>query len=322
MSNQILLNFAVPFTEILSTGDVDTTYLRKVAILVYGKQGVPEGITEVYDADGLAALTDNTNGLGFLNGGLNKLYVITMEVDGDGAPVSTAETVQAILDANENKFFTLFISSDLPEVIVTGDVLTFDGVRACEFTTRELAEAYAVNHCAAVSTQETRGDGLCYALGKLLSTSTFWGNQQYVDYAGGSAIETISSLGLAESYFDSRLTFWLFDETEGTKLAGFFNGGDAITQKYIDEELKLNIQSEAVSYISVNQPMNVFDMRVSLQNELQAVVNEYVDDDYLDPDGENTIIVTDSDEDFFVNGTLSVKHAQPIWRMAVTAFKE
>ena len=50
MSNQILLNFAVPFTEIMGTGEVDTSYLRKAAIVVTPKEGAQTGLSEVVDA--------------------------------------------------------------------------------------------------------------------------------------------------------------------------------------------------------------------------------------------------------------------------------
>lgn len=315
MSNQILLNFAVPFTEILAAGDVDTSYLRKAAVVVTPKQGVTPAITEVHDTEGLKAITENTEALGFFDGGLNRVFVISLA----GSDLSDLD---AVLDANKNKFFTLHVSSDFTDPVVLAKTFNFDGVVSHEFAAKDDAKAFAAKHCAGVSTLETVGRGVCYALGRLLSLRTFWGNQQYIDYSGGIAIETVSSLGLAETYFDDHLSFWLFDEDDGTKLAGFFCGGDAITEKYVSEELKLAIQSNAVRYISVNQPMNIKDMRVALQNELQANVNQYVDDNYLDPDGINKIVVTDSNEAYWINGTLNVKHAQPIWRMAVTAVKE
>lgn len=315
MSNQILLNFAVPFTEILAAGDVDTSYLRKAAVVVKPKEGVTPAITEVYDAKGLAAITGNTEALGFFGADLNRVFVISLAA----ADLSDLDDV---LKANENKFFTLHVSSDFDDSVVLNKTFNFDGVVSHEFASSEGAKQFAVNHCAGVSTLPTVGSGICYALGRLLSLRTFWGNQQYVDYGGGASIETVSILGLAEKYFDERLTFWLFDEDGGTKLAGFFDGGNAITEKYVSEELKLAIQSNAVRYISTNQPMNIRDMRVALQNELQANVNQYVDDNYLDPDGTNKIVVTDSRDAYWVNGTLNVKHAQPIWRMSVTAIKE
>lgn len=313
MANQILLNFAVPFTEIIGTGEVDTSYLRKAAIVVVPKEGAQAGISEVYDSQGLAAITNNTEGSSFFDGGLNRIFVIA---------VADLDDVNQVLDDNENKFFTLHVSNDFTDAEVKAKAFNFDGVISHEFESQADAKAFAVKSCAGVSSSATSGHGVCFALGKLLSTLSFWGNQQYIDYAGGQDIEVISSLGQAESYFDDRLTFWLFDEDEGTKLAGFFCGGDAITEKYISEELKLKIQSNAIGYISRNMPMNVQSMRVALQNELQAQVNEYVDSNYLDSDGVNQIIVSKSDREFWVKGTLNVKHAKPIWRMAITAIKE
>ncbi|AUR91085.1 tail sheath protein [Vibrio phage 1.155.O._10N.222.55.B3] len=314
MSSQILLNFAVPFTEISGIGDVDTSYLRRAAIVVKPKSGEVEAITEVVDKAELAALTDNKNGDAFFDGGLNKLYVI-QTVAGD------LSGVQAIIDANENSFFTLHISSDFADSDILAANIEFNGVISAEFSTRDDAKAFAEKHCAGVSTLETKGYGVCYALARLLSQQTFWGNQQYIDFSSSESIETISSIGLAESYFDDRLSFWIYDEDEGTRLGFFASGGEAITDKYISEELKLNMQSDAVNYIAINQPMNTLLMRVGLQNELQSVVDSYVDDDYLDPEETNEIVVSNSSEKYFVNGTLNIELAEPIWRMAITAVK-
>lgn len=318
MSSQILLNFAVPFTEVIGTGQVDTTYLRKIAIVVKPKSGAAaESFNEVFDAAGLAAITDNKEALSLIEGGLNKFFVIaTTSADLSG--------LGPLLIANENKFFTLHISNDFTDdAVLATKGFSFDGVISHSFATQANAKTFAAKHCAGVSTiAETKGHELCYALARLLSTLTFWGNQQYIDYTGSKSIETVSSLGLAGKYFDDRLTFWIFDDEEGTRLSGFFAGGEAITQKYISEELKLNLQSAAVGYVSLNQPMNVRDMRVALQNQLQSVVNGYEDDNYLDPDGLNQISVTDSNQEFWVNGALSVKYSKPIWRMAITATRE
>lgn len=322
MGNQILLNFAIPFTEVTAAATLKIGYLRKAAVVVKQKVagGAAATFTECTDYTAVQALTDNTDAKGFFDGGLNACYVIALPYAAGQKPDLSA--IDAVLADNQNKFFTLHLASDLIETAVLAAKISFNGVISSSFTTQANAKSFAANNCAGLSTLETRGYETCYALGRLLSMRNRWGNQQYIEYGGAETIETVSSLGLAESLFTDRVTFWLFDEDEGTKLAFFGNGGRAITEAYVSEELKLSIQTDAVNYISVNQPMNSLDMRVALQNELQAVINGYVDDGYLNADGENSITVTESNDMFFVNGTMNVEHAVPVWRMAITAYKE
>lgn len=322
MANQILLNFAIPFTEVTAAATLKIGYLRKAAIVVKQKASGGESVTfaECTDYAAVQALTGNADAKGFFDGGMSQCYVIALPYAEGQEPDLSA--IDAVLEANQNKFFTLHLASDLLETAVLAAEINFKGVISSSFTTQENAKTFAANNCAGLSTLETRGYETCYALGKLLSMRTKWGNQQYVEYNGADSIETVSSLGLAESLFNDRITFWLYDEDEGKKLAFFGAGGRAITEKYVSEELKLSMQTDAVNYIAVNQPMNSLEMRVALQNELQAVINGYVDDGYLSADGENSITVTESNEMFFVNGTMNVDHAVPVWRMAITAYKE
>lgn len=310
--SQVLLNFAIPFNEIIGTGDVDRGYLTRAAIVTTPNGGGASGtITECVDMTAVSAITDNTNAKGFFDGGLNRVYVIN---------VDTLAELQDILDANENLFFTLHLSSDFTDAQILAENINFDGVISAEFETQADAKTFAASHCAGLSTQETKGEGVCYALGSLLSANG-WSDQQYIKYGGSSSIETVSSIGAAESLFDDRITFWINDEKEGVHLSFFGNGGEAITQRYIAEDLKISLQSQALSYISRNQPMNTLLMRVAVQNELNAVIGDYEDLQYLDPEKDNTITVTKSLDKFFVNAALTVNYSEPVWRMAVTATK-
>ena len=106
---------------------------------------------------------------------------------------------------------------------------------------------------------------------------------------------------------------------------GFFAaGGFAITQPYIDEEIKRVTQSTGVNYLALNQPRNIPISRILLENTLQDKIEEYKlpPYQYLDPTGTNEIKLTTSNESFVLNGEMTTKVAEPIWRVKVEARQE
>lgn len=318
MAKQVLLNYAVSFTEISGTSQVKTSYLRKAAFICKASNDSNTGLILCSTPEQVTAVTDNTDALSFLSQ-VGGVYIIAL------ASADLLIDAQSIIYDNQYQFYTLVLSSDYTDTAKLNHGLDFMGVIAATFETQANAKTFAAvsDQCAGLSEVdfENAGDGISFAFGSLLSNKVNWKNQQYVEYTG-NPIFAAQSVGDASNLFDDRITFYTEDDDQGVRLSFFAAGGEAITLPYVSEELKLLIQSDALQFISTNQPLNTQTMRRELQNFLQGRVNDFIDDGYLDPDGNNQIVVTKSNEQFYVNGELSVKYADPIWRMAVEATKE
>lgn len=313
----LLINYAVSFTEISGISPVRLDYLNKMAVVCKGIDAGKAGWHECTTEDAVKAVTADKDALVVLKN-LNSVYLIVLD------PAKDLSDAQATLDLHKHSMFTTVISSVFTDSDIETHSLTHPGVIGAVFTDRTKAKAYAVKErqCAGYSQDNTKKVGiLTFAFSKMLSNQVAWRDQQYAKYSG-DPIWAASDVGTADALFNDRVTFYLADDDEGTCLGFFGAGGKSITYYYIAEEIKKVTQSTAAVYISTNMPMNTLKMRMLLQNQLQAVIDGYETKNYLDDEFDNEIEVSRSNKQFFVNGRMEIKQAEPIWRMAIEAVKE
>jgi hypothetical protein len=190
------------------------------------------------------------------------------------------------------------------------DVGEFEGVVGVSSTddTFLAAQAAIANRCAFHAyTQGAKN--MCYAFGKMLSNSLNWKNQQYISmpYA-----DDVATLGDAEALFDDDISFVITDDEYSHRLAMFCAGGKAIVAPYIEKNLKIDLQSEALSYISGNQPAYTKKHAALLEDELQKVINEYIDDQWI----ESGIIELELEEDNYIaSGYINISEPKALWRV-------
>lgn len=315
---KILLDYSIPFTQVSGVGAVNLSYLKNVAVIATHKTGItgPPVINTITDITQATALTDATDLEALFSGGLNQFYLITCE---DLDAVETA----GILDATSH--YTALISNTFDQSAISAWTPTYSGVVSAAFDDNASATAYTAQdkYCAFLDDSGSpRSYGMYYAFAKLLS-GTFWRDQQYVEVVS-SNVYAVDSLGDANNLFNSRVSFYLDDEEFGKRLGFFAAGGDGITAPYIDEEIKRILQSSGTNYLALNQPKNITASRIRLQRRLNGEIGTYIEPpyQYLDDTVENSITVTESNERFVVNGSLSTKVAEPIWRLRVEALQE
>lgn len=188
---------------------------------------------------------------------------------------------------------------------------TFAGVSGMASTDLTLLDAQAAisRRCAFFKKNSTGSKNLCYAFGKLLSNSLNWRNQQYIPMPFDDDVETV---GDAESLFDERISFSITDDEFSNRLAFFACGGKAIVEPYIVKNLTLDIQSKALQYISGNQPAYTKTQAALLEDELQTVIDGYIEDQEIEA-GE--IEVSLENDNFVASGAINISEPKALWRV-------
>lgn len=316
MAANILLDYAFKFSEVTGTQKADLSYLKNLAVIVKSKTagGASPSIHEITSAEDAAQYTNATDLAALFAGGMNIVTLIVCDAIGDAT---------SALDSTNQ--YTALIDNEWTAVEIEGlDVTGFDGVIAAAFGDKTKAETYAAekNHCAFLDATSPKSYGMYYAFANLLS-GTYWRDQQYIQVTSND-VTTVADLGEAETLFTDKISFYLGDDQYGKRLGFFGAGGLAITQHYINEEIKRITQSTGVNYLALNQPRNISISRILLENALQDKVDEYKlpPYQYLDPAGINEIVLTTSNEAFVLNGQMTTRVAEPIWRVKVEARQE
>lgn len=316
MAANILLDYAFKFSEVTGTQKADLSYLKNLAVIVKSKTagGTTPSIQDITSPEDAAQYTNATDLAALFVGGMNIVTLIVCDAIGD-----------ATTALDNTKQYTALVDNEWTVTEIEGlDVTGFDGVIAAAFGDRAKAEAYAAksNHCAFLDATSPKAYGMYYAFGKLLS-GVYWRDQQYIQVTSND-VTTETDLGEAEALFLKKVSFYLGDDQYGKRLGFFGAGGFAITQPYVNEEIKRITQSTGVNYLALNQPRNIPISRILLENALQDKVDEYKlpPYQYLDPTGTNEIVLTTSNESFVLNGQMTTKVAEPIWRVKVEARQE
>lgn len=170
-------------------------------------------------------------------------------------------------------------------------------------------QAAIANRAAFHTTTSNDAKNMFYAFGKLLSNSLNWLNQQYVTMPFADDVET---LGDANALFDDKISFVISDDEFGERLALFACGGKAIVAPYISKNLQIDMQSAALSYISGNQPAYTKKQAALLEDELQKVVDEYIDNELI----EDGVVEVELEEDNFVaSGNINIAEPKALWRI-------
>ncbi len=191
------------------------------------------------------------------------------------------------------------------------EIGAFEGVVGVSSTndTKNGTRAATENWAAFHTTSGNKAKNMVYAFGKLLSNSLSWSNQQYITmpYA-----DDVDNLGDANALFDDKVNFVISDSEFGNRLGLFAVGGKAIVAPYIVKNLELDMQSAALTYISGNQPAYSHKQAALLEDELQKVMQLYIDDEEIEA---GTIEVKLEEDNFVASGYANISEPKAMWRI-------
>lgn len=165
------------------------------------------------------------------------------------------------------------------------------------------------NRCAFHTTSSNKAKNLFYAFGKMLSNSLNWRNQQYITMPLADDVET---LGDANALFDDRISFVISDDEFSNRLSMFVAGGKAIVAPYIERNLQVDMQSKALTYISGNQPGYTKTQAALLEDELQKVIDGYIDVDWIE---DGVVEVELLEDNFVASGNINIAEPKALWRI-------
>lgn len=299
----ILLDYLFPISTIEPTPEASTAFLKQVLVVVKPKSGATEDtITLCTTMSAVAAFTDNTEAQQLFNAGMSRVYVVAV----DDLDLAT------ILEGHESDFFTILISSDFNDTEIDAmDLGEFAGVVGTSSTNdvKNATRAATANHCAFHTTAGNKAKNMFYAFGKMLSNALNWRNQQYISMPFADDVDT---LGDATALFDDKISFVIDDSEFGERLALFAAGGKAIVAPYIKKNLEIDLQSAALSYISGNQPAYTLKQAALIEDELQKVVQEYIDGEDIEA---ATVSVTLENSNFVASAEMNISEPKALWRI-------
>jgi hypothetical protein len=298
---KILLDYFFPITAITPTAQASTSFLKQVLVLVKPKVGVPANIVSATSMSTVTPLTDNTEITQLFNAGMSRVFVLP-KADLD---------LDTIL-AGASDFFTILVSSDFSAAEITAaDFGVFKGVVGVSNTDETFLTTQAAieNRVAFHSTSTNKAKNMFYAFGKLLSNALAWRNQQYIAMPFA---DDIDELGEANNLFDKKISFVISDSEYGQRLGLFTVGGKAIVAPYIERNLTIDMQSQALSYISANQPNYTLKHAALIEDELDKVVKAYVADDLIEF---GDVQVTLEEDNFVAAGKILITEPKALWRI-------
>ena len=188
---------------------------------------------------------------------------------------------------------------------------TFKGVVgiASDDTAVCAAQAAIANRAAFFKKTANGSKNLFYAFGKLLSNASNWLNQQYITMPFN---DDVDELGEANSLFDDKVSFVISDDEFGTRLALLACGGKAITAPYIKRNLEIDLQSAALTYISGNQPAYTKTQAALIEDELQKVMQSYIDRQLIEAGVVEVLLIQDN---FTANAEMNIAEPKAFWRI-------
>ncbi len=189
---------------------------------------------------------------------------------------------------------------------------TFDGVIGVSSDDADFcADQTALsNRCAFFTASENGAKNMCFAFGSLLSNRANWLNQQYITMPFDDGVDT---LGDANSLFDDKVSFVLHDEEFGNRLALFCAEGKAIVAPYILKNLRVDLQSASVQWISLNEPQYTIKEASLLETRLQEdVINSYISRNWIESGSVDISLV---EQNFTATGEIEVPQPKALWRV-------
>ncbi|MGD1335040.1 hypothetical protein ACP6H1_21735 [Vibrio harveyi] len=337
MSNTLVFDYAVSIDEAQTATRVDYSFLNRCLVMVKGKFSAepPEeesksaskksakaseekAITDpslykvvpIYDSTLIANYTDNTEVPFLMKGGLESINLLILAAEVD-------PTDEDAIGFDPTDYFTLCFSADMTiEEAQAINFADFDGPKVYATADKALAEELNQTETAFLENSDSY-QGAYEEIGHFLSR-TYFRNCQYHVLSGDNETSTIWTVGEAGDLFNKRISFFL-NGSDGPTLGFFGNGGHAITKRYVDRLIHLEVQEAITAYIQTNEPNNTAVQRVNIEEAAAAVITKYEGYPYfyLDPDADNYINIMKSNELYYVNGAAKLKDAEPIWRAQI-----
>lgn len=300
MARDVLLDYVLKVSVTEAVTPASTAYLHNVLVVAPLKSGATAGIHTCTTKAQVQAVTDSACWQ-LLEAGMSKVYVCAVNATADA---------QDFLDDTEVKFFTLL---EDPTFTTPGTYTGFKGVKGWATSDEADAKDYQAisteNNTGFVEPDSTDGANMFWAFGKLLSGST-WKNQQFIPMP---AVGATSSLGIAEQYFEDRVSFVLNSEQYGNRLAFFVNRGRAIVAPYIYEEFQLDLQSWSLIYLNTNQPNYTAVEASKMEDELlKKAKAKYVDTGLVSA---LTISILADQDNFVLSGDIQIAEPKAAWRV-------
>lgn len=229
------------------------------------------------------------------------------------AKVAGASGNAIALDYNDNGSSTVGGSVSGAFLAGGGGIIlgVYDGVIGVSSTDSEVIADQAVieNRAGFKSGGGNGAKNMFFAFGKLLSNAVGWRNLQYITMPFNDAV---TSLGVALGLFEDRVSFVINDDQYGSKLAMFAAGGKAIVCPYIVKNLRVDLQSASLSWISGNQPQYTLKEASLLETRLQEdVINSYIAQKEI---VSGSILITLVNENFVATGSIRVAEPKALWR--------
>jgi hypothetical protein len=203
------------------------------------------------------------------------------------------------------------VDEEIDEITGGLDVGQFKGVVGLFSNNIQNVSSYASNEnkVGFYGSGVQKAKNMIYAFGKLLSNALNWANQQYISMPVSDGVTT---LGEAESFFDDKVSFVISDDEFGNRLGLFAVGGKAIVAPYIKRNLEINLQSEALSFISGNQPSYTKKYATLLENALNDVIQSYIDRQWIEA---GTVEVKLEQDNFVASGYINIAEPKALWRV-------
>ncbi len=250
--------------------------------------------------------------------------LISVSMDGG---VSTATQIKTALDASPAAFALINTTvaggggaTPQPAFAVTplagGDGLevgSFDGVVGFSSDDPEVCQSFgaADNRVGFFRSDANGAKNMMFAFGKLLANQANWTNQQYISMPFNDGVGT---LGLANSLFDDKVSFVMNDTEFGNRLGLFVAGGKAIVAPYIKKNLRLDLQSRALTWLSSNQPQYTLTEAALLESRLQEDIMEqrYIQTKWI---REGKVTIKLLSDNFVASGFIDISEPTAMWRI-------
>ncbi len=283
------------------------------------------------DGDDIAIIYTNTNTGGAASSSATG-SVITVSIESGVTTAATIATAVGADTASNDLVATAVDSGDESDPQVTQgstalengaeaveaavgtiDVGAFDGVVGFSSEDEDVCSLFAGhNNQAAFFTGNMNGaKNMMFAFGKLLSNLSDWKNQQFIPMP---VDDGITNLGTANTLFDDRVSFVITDDEFGSRLAMFAVGGKAIVSPYIKKNLRLDLQSRAITWISANQPQYTLTNAALLEQRLQndVIEQKYVQTQWIE---KGIVSITLVQDNFVGTADINITEPTALWRI-------
>ena len=171
-------------------------------------------------------------------------------------------------------------------------------------------QAAVSNRCGFFVASSNGAKSMFYAFGKLLSNASNWLNQQYISMPVNDGVD---ELGEATALFDDRVSFVINDTEFSNRLAFFAAGGKAIVAPYILKNLRIDMQSRALQWISSNMPQYTLKEASLLETRLQEdVINSYISRNLV---VSGSVSISLVEQNFVATGEIEVPEPKALWRV-------